>query len=83
MVSVVKFSLFLQFGLRYHLPKKKKMKKLHIMYIDNIILQTLKGPPPLDLSKRSDFGWSAFIILRCAHVHQLLGVEMILSVAVT
>lgn len=51
MVSVVKFSFFLQFGLRYHLPKKKKkMKKLHIMYIDKIILQTLKGPPPLDLS---------------------------------
>lgn len=63
--------------------KKKKMKKLHIMYIDNIILQTLKGPPPLDLSQRSDFGSSAFIILRCAHVHQLLGVEMILSVTVT
>lgn len=42
------FFFNLDFGIIYQ--KKKKMKKLHIMYIDNIILQTLKGPPPLDLS---------------------------------
>lgn len=79
MVSVVKFSFFSSIWTAVSSTKKKMMKKLRKMFIDNIICWSF----PLDLSYRSDFGSCAFIILRCAHVHQILGVEMILSVAVT